>query len=110
MNVEAINTIIKAIVTILTVVITSWLIPLIKEKIGQERWKILQEYVEYAVRCAEQIYRAYPKSAETNELKKDYVMEFVKCKAYELGLDLTGGDIELLVEGIVNAVKYGGDN
>ncbi len=92
----------RSFLMILTTVITAFVIPYIKSKIGESRWQRLQEYAEYAVRCAEQLY-----TADEWEAKKRYVYSYVLQKSGELGMDLTEKDIDLLVEGIVNLVKKG---
>lgn len=109
MNVEAVNTIIKAVVSIIAVVITSVVIPYLKEKMGHDKWYQIQQFTEYAVRCAEQIYHGYQQGGETNKLKKQYVENYIIKKADEIGIELTAQDIDLLIEGVVNAVKYGGE-
>ena len=91
----------KCLIMIITTAITVVIIPYIRQKIGEEKWYRLQEYIEYAVRCAEQIY-----TPEEWEQKKKYVMGFVICKAEELGLNISEQDIDIMVEGIVNAVKH----
>ena len=101
MNSEVITVIIKAIIMVLSVVVTSVVVPYIKERIGEKKFQELQEYIEYAVRCAEQLY-----TKEQWAEKKKYVMSYVVSKAKELGLELTEHDIDIMVEGIVNLVKH----
>jgi len=81
--------------------ITTVLIPFIRTMIGEYKWKKLQEIAEYAVRFAEQMY-----TPEEKERKKYDVYHYVKEKALEMGLNLTDKDIDVLVEGFVNAVKH----
>ena len=61
----------------------------------------LLTYIEYAVRSAEQLY----KITESKE-KKRYVYNYILEKSIDLNLDLNPDDIDLLVEGTVNEVKY----
>ncbi len=91
----------KCLIMLITTAFTVVIIPYIRQKMGEEKWLRFMEYIEYAVRCAEQIY-----TPEEWEQKKSYVMHFVINKAEELGLDISEHDIDVLVEGIVNAVKH----
>ena len=101
MNNEMITIIVKAVVAVLSVLITSVVIPYIKEKIGEGKYNESKYYVEYAVRCAEQLY-----TPEQWEEKKKYVMTYIVRKAEELGINMTTEDLNILVEGIVNEVKH----
>lgn len=101
MNNEVVSVIIKAVVMVLSVLITSVVIPYIKGKIGENKYNEIKYYVEYAVRCAEQIY-----TPEQWQEKKAYVKEYIIRKAKEFGIDMTEEDINVLIEGIVNEVKH----
>jgi hypothetical protein len=96
--------IIMCIITICFIIITTYLIPYIKNKIGDNNYNKLLKYIAIAVRCAEQIFE----DTEA-ERKKEYVMEqvqsFINTK---LKIDITYDELNTLVEGIVNEVKYGG--
>lgn len=96
--------ILNAIITIICLVITGILIPLIKAKIGQEKFDQIRQFTEIAVRSAEQLY-----TPEQFKEKKQYVYDFILGKVNELGVGLNEADIDLIVEGIVNQVKHGGD-
>ena len=101
MNHEVVSVIIKAVIAILSVVITTVVIPYIKNKMGEDKYAELVNYVEWAVRCAEQLY-----TPEQWAEKKDYVMKYILEKAKEMNINLTENDINILVEGIVNLVKH----
>lgn len=90
----------KCLIMILATALTTVVIPYLKSRIGDDKWSTLQEYTEIAVRYAEQTF------AE-NEDKKEYVYHYIMSKSDELGLGLDEQDIDILVEGIVNAVKKG---
>lgn len=93
--------IIKAVVAVLSVLITSVLIPYVKGKIGENKYNEIKFYVEYAVRCAEQIY-----TPEQWAEKKAYVKAYIIRKASEFGIDMTEEDLDILIEGVVNEVKH----
>lgn len=90
----------KCLIMILSTAITCVLIPYIRSCIGEDKWTKIQEYTEIAVRYAEQTF-------SENEDKKEYVYHYILSKSDELGLGLDEQDIDILVEGIVNAVKRG---
>ena len=101
MNNEMITVIIKAVLAILSVFITTVVIPFIKEKLGEAKYNQLVEYTKYAVRCAEQMF-----TPEQWEKKKEYVSAYISDKATELGIGLDEQDIDLLIEGVVNLIKH----
>lgn len=102
MNNEMITVIIKALVAVLSVLITSVVIPYIKGKIGENKYNEIKYYIEYAVRCAEQLY-----SKEESEQKKQYVVSYVTRKVNEIGIEMSEEDISVLIEATVNYIKYG---
>lgn len=91
----------KCLIMIITVVITSVVIPFVRSKIGEDKWNKLQDLADYAVRCAEQKY-----TPEQWQEKKHYVYGYILRKAEEYGMSLSEEDIDVLVEGVVNAVKH----
>ena len=101
MNNEMITVIVKAVLAILSVFITTVLVPYIKERIGNDKYNKLVEYTKYAVRCAEQIY-----TPEEWEKKKKYVSQYITEKANDMGIGLNEQDIDLLIEGVVNLIKH----
>ncbi len=101
MNNEMITVIIKAVLAILSVFITTVIIPFIKEKLGEAKYNQLVEYTECAVRCAEQLY-----TPEEWEKKKEYVSQYITEKANDMGIGLNEQDIDLLIEGVVNLIKH----
>ena len=101
MNTEVITLVIKALVLALSALITTVVIPYIKGKVGENKYNEIKFYIEYAVRCAEQLY-----TPEQWDEKKKYVMNYILTKANELGVEMTEEDLNVLVEGIVNEVKH----
>lgn len=101
MNQEAWNTLIKAVLTILSILLTTYILPYIKQKIGESKYEKIQSFTELAVRTAEQIF-----TNEENAKKKEYVYNYILSKANELGVGMDEADVDLLVEGVVNLVKH----
>ena len=95
------KTIFEIVVAILILIFLLIVKPYIQSKIGMNNYEQLLTYIEYAVRSAEQLY----KITESKE-KKRYVYNYILEKSIDLNLDLNPDDIDLLVEGTVNEVKY----
>ena len=101
MNNEIITVLIKAVIMVASVLITSVIIPYIKGKIGEEKYAEIKNYIEYAVRCAEQLY-----TPEQWQEKKAYVKAYILRKADEFNLSMSEEDLDILIEGVVNEVKH----
>lgn len=93
--------IIKIIFTLGYALLIAYVIPLLKSKIGEVKYRMLIDHIEYAVRYAEQLY-----SPEENTEKKRDVFEYTLGKSNDLGLGLLEDDVNKLVEGVVNFVKH----
>lgn len=104
MNDEFLNIVLKAFLAIIGALLTYYIIPYIKGKIGEAQYEKLQAYTEYAVRGAEQLY-----TPEQWKEKKRHVYNYILEKSKEIGVDMEPPDIDLLVEGVVNLVKHGGN-
>lgn len=100
MPAEISKIIVEAVVSISVILITTYVIPWIKSKIGEDKYALIQTYTELAVRSAEQLY-----SEEEWKDKKKYVLNCVDEKLREIGLELSEIEINNIIEGIVNAVK-----
>lgn len=93
----------SGLLTIFVAIIMYVVIPWIKTKITEEQMKLLEQYTEYAVRCAEQIF-----TPEEWQEKKIWVTEYVTAIINDkFNLTLTTEDINTLVEGVVHLVKKG---
>lgn len=84
------------------ILVTSVIIPYLKSRTSNSKYEELITYIEYAVRSAEQLYKI-----NQSKEKKEYVYNYILEKSNELGLGLKEDDVDLLVEGVVNFVKYG---
>lgn len=98
---EITTIIIKAVLAILSVLITTVLVPYLKEQLGDKKFDELTVFIEYAVRCAEQLY-----TPEQWKEKKEYVSMRVVKKAKEMHIEISETDIDLIIEGMVNLVKH----
>lgn len=90
---------IQAIITLFAVLISSFLIPFLKEKLSKERYEKLKTWVSVAVKAAEQLY-----GSKTGKQKKEYVLAYLK----EKGIAFDTKEIETLIESEVYKITQGG--
>ena len=100
MSPELITELTKAIISVVLILITAFVIPWLKNKVGEDKYATVVEFAEIVVRSAEKIY-----TQEEWLKKKDYAVELVAKKAHELGLDLDVAEINAIIEGAVQSVK-----
>lgn len=105
MTPEMISKITECTITVIILIVSAYVIPFLKNKIGTDKMQLLQEFAEACVRAAEQIY-----TKEDWKLKKDYVTRLVTEKATDLGIGLNEAEIDAVIEGIVNFVKHNKTN
>lgn len=74
--------IIGAVITVLSAVVTTFLIPYLKEKLSQEKLQKLNYWVKIACQAAEQIY-----GSKTGQQKKEYVVSFLLSKGIVFDVD-----------------------
>lgn len=89
--------IILGIISILGALITGFLIPWLKVKIGNEKLKEYMFWVNKAVECAQQLY-----TPDLWNIKKNFVLEFINDK---YGKTLTESEIKVLHEAAVKELK-----
>lgn len=94
-----------SIISILGVIFTAYIVPLIKANVSQKKLDQLSYYVSVAVRCAEQIYTP-EQFKEKKQYVVDYVLDVVNSK---LHINLNEQDIDIIIEGIVNEIKHDGE-
>lgn len=75
-----ITEIVVAVIGLLSALITAFVIPLLKKKLGDEKFAELQRWVEVAVHAAEQLYQGDKRGEE----KKQYVLDFLKEKGFDV--------------------------
>lgn len=91
----------KILIALLGVLVTGYLIPWIKNHVSESQMRQLDYYCSVAVRCAEQIF-----TPEQFNEKKQYVTEYIRRVVdARLSIKITDEDIDLIVEGVVNAIK-----
>lgn len=100
MNTELITKLVEAIVTVVIVLISAYVIPWLKGKIGEDKYNQIILFAETCVRSAEKIY-----TVEEYEKKKAYVVKMVCEKIAELGIDIGSEEVNAIIEGAVQAIK-----
>lgn len=93
--------IILMLIPILGVIITSFVIPFIKEKIGSEKLAKYEYWANIAVRAAEMLWIESGKGAD----KKQYVVDFLNKMFNKNKVVITEQQIEILVEAAVRQMK-----
>ena len=93
--------IILALIPVLGAIITGFVIPFIKEKIGNEKLTKYAYWASMAVQCAEMIF------AENGmgKSKKEYVIDFLNKMFNKKKVVITPEQIEVLVEAAVKEMK-----
>ena len=94
-----ITEVIKYAILLVFAVCTTFVIPYIKAKIGDEKFTELQKRVNIGVQAAEMIF----KESGMGTVKKEYVIEFLKQKGYTLDTET----ISNLIESAVLELKKG---
>ena len=93
--------IVLALISILGTVLTSVVIPYIKEKIGNEKLAKYEEWVTLAVQSAEMIF----KGQGMGESKKEYVVNFLNEMFNKNKVVITSEQLEVLIEAAVKSMK-----
>jgi LL-H family phage holin len=87
----------QAVITLVSLVITVILIPLIRAKLTEAQNQKLTMWVNVAVAAAEQLFRESGAGSE----KKKFVLEFLQSKGYTYDTDA----VDLLIEAAVLDLK-----
>lgn len=89
--------IVNAVITLVALLITTFLIPWLKAKAGAEKFAEIEKWTKIAVNAAEMIY----KESGMGATKKEYVVNYLKAKGYTLDMDT----VETLIEAAVLELK-----
>ena len=85
--------IVNALLTLLGLLLTTFLIPYIRLKLGSEKLKQVNKWTSVGVSAAEMIY----KESGMGDAKKQYVRKFLESKGYKLDIDTVDALIEATV-------------
>lgn len=101
MSTELFIKLIMCIITIISILVSTYVIPWLKAKCGVENMELVMNYVAMAVRCAEQIY-----TSEQWEEKKEFVMNYMLGIINNtLKIEMSEEQLDVLIEGAVNEIK-----
>lgn len=80
---------IQAVITLISLIITGFLIPFLRKKLSNEKLDELKKWVGVAVRAAEQLY-----GSKTGQQKKEFVLSFLMDK----GIIFDAAEVATLLE------------
>ncbi|MGN0448002.1 MAG: phage holin, LLH family [Acutalibacteraceae bacterium] len=81
--------ILNVILTLLSAIITAFIIPYLKKRLSAEKLEQLSYWTKIAVEAAEQLY-----GSKTGKQKKEYVVSFLLSKGFVLDIDEVNAVIE----------------
>lgn len=79
----------EAVIALISVLITTFIIPLLKRKLSAEKSEELKKWVSIAVTAAEQLY-----GSKTGQQKKEYVLSFLLDK----GIVFDAAEVAAMIE------------
>lgn len=94
--------IIKVAVMAVLLLITRYLIPMLKEKIGADKLAAAEKWARYAVLKAQQVLWS-----ESGQDRKAYVTEFLKEILLEKNIALSDEQLDVLIEAAVKQMRIG---
>lgn len=97
--------IIKIAVMAVMLLITRYLIPMLKEKIGAEKLATAERWTKYAVLKAQQVLWS-----ESGQDRKAYVTQFLKEILIEKNIALSEEQIDVLIEAAVKQMRLSGNS
>lgn len=92
------NLVLEFVITVATIAVVIFLVPLLKKKLGTERTQQLEELIWKAVRAAEQLF-----GAGNGAEKKAYVVEYLEARGVDA--EAVNADIEAAVLDVNKMVK-----
>lgn len=98
---EKLFSVILALIPVLGTILTVYIIPFIKEKIGNEKLSKYEYWVDIAVKAAEMIWTETGHGAD----KKKYVVEFINNMFNSKKIVITEEQINVLIEASVKQLK-----
>lgn len=90
--------VVVALIGLLSTALTSFLIPFLKNKISEAKYKRIQVWTTVAVEAAEQIFVGTGLGAK----KKEYVMNFLSKRGYKIDDD----ELDVVIESAVLEMKH----
>lgn len=97
---EIIFEVVKVVVMVAVLVITRYLVPWLKEKIGADKLAVAEKWVKYAVLKAQQV--LWEKDGQD---RKAYVTEFLKEILIAKNIALSDEQLDVLIEAAVKQMR-----
>lgn len=94
--------ILRIVVALASVVITYYLIPLIKSKMSNEKLAEVEKWASFIVLALQQTYGT---EEEVNEIKKKKAMELINDLIKDADLSITPEQINIIIESAVKNMK-----
>lgn len=92
--------IVKVVVMMAVLVVTRYLVPWIKEKVGAEKMSAIEKWTRYAVEMAQQVYWSKP-----GQDRKAIVTEILKDILGAKDLAISDEQLDILIEAAVKEMK-----
>ena len=96
--------ILSTVITLIAAIIAAFVIPWLKNKIGEQNMDEFMSWVNIAVAAAEQLY-----DSMDGEKKKAYVVEFLSSKGFKVDTEELDNAIEAAVLELHNALYNSGE-
>lgn len=100
MSNELIKYLMEAAIVVVFIIVARYLIPMIKNKLGEDKFNEVAAWVKFAVLKAEQVL-----VAETGEEKKEYVISFIDELLEENKINITAEQLDVLIESAVKEMN-----
>lgn len=97
---EILFEIIRVVVMVAALVVTRYLVPWLKEKIGAEKMTQIEMWVKYAVEMAQQVYWSKP-----GEDRKAIVTESLRDILIAKNISISEEQLDVLIEAAVKEMK-----
>lgn len=92
---------IEAIIALVAVIITAYVIPMLKKKMSAEEYELLMKIAEQGVLAAEQIMSG----SKLGKEKKEYVINYIKTTLKEKNMTVNMEDINTAIEAAVKQMN-----
>ena len=97
---EIIFEVIKIVVMVAALVVTRYLVPWLKEKIGADKLAQIEKWTKYAVEMAQQVHWSQP-----GKDRKAIVTEFLREILAAKNISISDGQLNVLIEAAVKEMK-----
>ena len=100
---KIIYNLVMLVVMILTALVSRYLIPILRSKIGETNYSMVYSLVEDAVLMAQQVLKEEP-----GEGRKKFVINYVTAKLEEYGIRIDQEQVDVMIEAAVKRMKLAG--